>query len=127
MMKRTVLLLLLAMSATTLAGSKSEYPVYVDTTWRTAEGSIGTARNSADNVQQIGCRQNAYEASATVSCWARSANGVYVSCYNSTSETMRQAVANITSDAYVYFAYNTSGVCTVVQVVNASLFAPKQL
>ena len=54
-MKKTILAAGLLLPILAIAGSKSTSPVTINTTSRYAYGQTGTARNSADYSQTLGC------------------------------------------------------------------------
>lgn len=130
MMKRTAKLLGLSMVLFAVplayAGSRSTFLVTIDTVNRNAYGAFGSARNSSDNVQRIYCRTFADTSGAeSVRCFATNAAGVGVTCF-STSPTLIRSAQSMVSDSYVYFAWDTSGVCTNLDVLKGSHLAPKE-
>lgn len=103
------------------AGMKSSFPVEIDMTKRTAEGSMGTARNSSDELQFIGCRMSLDSAV----CDAMDAGGNYVGCYAANpSMTMRSVLASINGDSFIMFSWNERWECTGLQVHNNSRWVP---
>ncbi len=116
--------LLLASNA--MAGQKTSNPVAVDATARVANGSLGSARNSADNLQYIGCAAGALSFGGTnMYCFAQTADNVYAEC-QSTSPQLVQAAQAMSGDSYVHFAWDASGTCTYLLVINSSRLTPKQ-
>jgi hypothetical protein len=107
-----------------LAGSKSNPTVVVDTVVREAFGSLGSARNSADAVQYIGCTVVSSAASTSVSCTARNSAGTIGSC-TSTNATLVDAARNLDGDAYIYFSWDAGGSCTLLSVAKSSVYTPK--
>ncbi|HEU4780374.1 MAG TPA: hypothetical protein VFS58_10885 [Steroidobacteraceae bacterium] len=113
----------LALSAATLAGSKQNMSV---TIWPgafldVAYGFLGTARNSADIVQQIGC----FSSGGSASCSATTAAGQSVSCSTSAASHLA-AIHSMTNDSYLLFGWdNSTGVCEFVYVRNMSYTPPK--
>src|SRR5688500_8282871 len=87
------------------AGFKWSYPVVIHSFpgYSMAYGAIGSARGSADTVQQIGCSLIANSSYSYVECTARDASGKTLSCYNRVNEGMKQAVASITATARISF------------------------
>jgi len=100
----------LAASGVTYAGlvATGEVNIWTDATTGllSANGTLRAARNSADNVQYIGCVRYAYDTgSNSALCYARMANGTYASC--STSDANMISVAEtMSSAAYLYFVVN---------------------
>lgn len=109
-----------------LAGPKYGYPVQVNLTSRHASGGFGTARNSADSVQYIGCDVYGYTTSVPrVSCYARSAAGTYASC-SSTDPNLLAVARSISDDSIVSFNWDASGTCTYLFAGNASMAEPRE-
>jgi hypothetical protein len=119
------------LSTAALAGYKatSEVVVSSTTTGMTAMGSVGSARNSADSTQYIGCQvstNNVSSGSVTVQCFARNAAGTYLSCVTTDPNYVSAAQA-IDSDSYIRFSTESSSSnCTYLLVVDSSYYAPKQ-
>jgi hypothetical protein len=107
-----------ALSSNVLAGTKGTYSVSVSTT--AFSGSLGSARNSADTSQQIGCWSYS---SGSGYCYGKDSTGATASC--STSDAaMLTAIKSVKGDSYIRVNYS-SGACTNVFVSNFSSFAPK--
>ena len=107
------------------AGSKTQFFVTINSTARTAYGAMGTARNSADTVQNIYCRTFADAAlGESVRCFANNAAGASVSCYSSSPALIR-SVQSTNDSAYLYFAWDASGVCQTIDVLKGSHLEPK--
>lgn len=113
-----------ATTATALAGLKINSTVTVNTTSRYATGALGSARNSADSVQYIGCSVTDSAGSAFVSCSARNSAGRFASCTSSDVGKV-SAASSINSDSYIYFRYDSSGVCTYLSVSTFSYYPTK--
>lgn len=113
--------------ASAWAGSKStNWAVTIDTAAKTAHGSVGAARSSADTLQYIGCSVYAYEDGFTYAgCSAKNAAGTFVNCSSSVPAIV-ETVRNMPSDGFVQFYWNTNGDCTYVSLGNYSYYAPKQ-
>jgi len=131
-MKRIAMVLGLSLAALTLAiplafaGSKSTFTVFIDLAGRDAYGAFGSARNSADAVQNIYCRTFASSTgSESVRCYATNAAGTTVSCF-STSATLVRSAQSMVTDSYVEFAWDASGICTSLDVLKGSHLMPKQ-
>ncbi|HEX8822994.1 MAG TPA: hypothetical protein VF794_23905 [Archangium sp.] len=124
----------LLLSTGALAGAKATSEVVINTTSNaptvTAMGSMGSARNSADATQYIGCQlstNNVSSGSVTVVCFAKNAAGQYVSCVT-TDPNYVNVAQSIQSDSYIRFNYDSSvgSTCTYLLVVQNSYYAPKQ-
>lgn len=124
LMRTGTLLCFVLLGGVAIAGSKTDYPVFVDTANRAAMGSVGSARNSADTVQSIGCDTEVRPGLYRVSCVAVTSSRVIGSC-SSTDPRMIEAVRSITDSSFIQFQWNASSVCTVLIVSNSSDMAPK--
>jgi hypothetical protein len=114
-------------SSAALAGAKYTIPVHVDTTNRVAFGSLGSARSSTDENQQLGCYTLAFPGTAGAGvgvCFAQNAVGVWGSCVIG-DHGMLDTARSIASDAYVYFAWDATGACTLLEVETWSAIEPK--
>lgn len=89
-----------------------------------ANADMGSAYNSADSIQYIGCTVYGSASSASVSCIARAADNRFRAC-STTNPNMLQAAANIDSDGYLIFYWNSSGQCTAISAANGSYLSPK--
>jgi hypothetical protein len=130
--KWTVLGLMAGLSAFSVshawAGMKATWPSVTVSTGSTgsAGGALGTARNTGDANQYIGCSVVGSPGNpASVYCWAVDASGNSGNCYNPNNANMVATVASINSDSYIYFRWNSDGTCSMLQVENSSFFAPK--
>lgn len=114
----------LALSTAALAGLKQNqnvtyWPgVFLDVGY----GFLGTARNSADAVQQIGC----FSSGGSATCSGTTATGQSFSCSTS-SPTQLAAIHSMTEDSYLLFGWdNATGICEFVYVRNMSYTPPKK-
>jgi len=128
------------------AGLKSSYPVVVNTTTHHAEGSVGSARNSADSTQYLFCAINysIVGGVATLTCQARDSSGNTQTCTytpsganlattpsgsanlsNSADNILLAQVASVSGDSYIAFNANSAGTCTSLYVENGSNEVPK--
>jgi hypothetical protein len=115
----TVFGAVLLLGNTAWAGAKLAPEVAIGS--NTARGSMVGARYSTDTVQRIGCTLDAKVNQSSVFCAARDRNGVNLSCF-SANPGMREAVQALTDSSYIYFAVNSTGVCTYLQVQDDSQF-----
>ncbi len=107
-----------AVTSNVFAGTKGTYNVSIGAT--SFSGSLGSARNSADVNQQIGCWSYS---SGSGYCYGKDSVGATASC--STSDAaMLTSIKSIKGDSYIRVNYS-SGACTNVFVSNFSSFAPK--
>ena len=125
-MKKLLLLVALVVvpAGVVTAGEKLSAPVVVNTVARTASGAMGTARNSADGNQMIGCQVNSGTTfSENVLCSARDAAGNFRSC-QSFNATLIQAATAISSNSQLFFAWDVNNACTSLSVTTFSRFEP---
>ncbi|CAM4339046.1 hypothetical protein [Corallococcus exiguus] len=107
------------------AGSKTQFFVTINATARTAYGAMGTARNSADTVQNIYCRTFAdVTLGESVRCFANNTASGNVSCY-SYSPALVRSVQSANDSAYIYFTWDAGGVCQTIDVLKGSHLEPK--
>jgi hypothetical protein len=108
------------------AGTKTTLNVSVDTAEEEASGSMGTARNSTGNVQQIGCFAGSGTSSfESAGCRATNAAGVTATCFT-TNPTAVHIIAALSGDAKIFFAWDqATGTCTAITIDQSSVFAPK--
>jgi hypothetical protein len=112
-----------------VAGFKQSAEVFISDPLTRAMGSLGSARNSADLTQYIGCTVYTFSnGSATMTCTARDSTAVTRSC--STNNTMApgmvEAARHITTDSYIFFKWGPGGECTELHITNNSYHAPKK-
>ena len=110
--------LALSIAPAALAGTHRTEQVYVNTSYHYAYGSLGSARNSSDANQLIGCDVQG-DGRVWASCYARDAANHYVSC-TSEDPTIVDAARAIRSASYVYFQWSGSA-CSLVLVSNNSM------
>jgi hypothetical protein len=120
------LALMLVAGGTALAGFKTNIPVVIDLELRNAQGALGTARNTTDALQYIGCTITTDDGWSLTECVARDAAGVTVSCINGVNTGMRDAALSINGDSFIYFQWDAIGQCTQLVVRNNSWHAPKK-
>ncbi len=90
----------------------------------TASGAMGNVRNSTDTVQYIGCTVFVSGIDGWVSCSARDANNITVTC-SSAAPAIVQVAHAMTSDARLTFNWDASGACTDLRIHTDSRYAPK--
>jgi len=106
------------------AGFKQSVPVSVGTNY--GEGSSGTARNSVDTHQSIGCNVQATSGTTTVyaTCEATDSCGTHVYC-TTTEAPLVSAAQSAKGDSYIHFMFDGTHKCTEVWVDNDSSYVPK--
>ena len=109
------------------AGVKVDYPVQVDLAARTASGSFGSARNTPDWRQTIGCSLKATAGVSSLALWceAMDEKGVAIMCATSDPKLATVSLA-ISGDSYVSFTWDRSNQCTTLTVWNGSAHDPKR-
>lgn len=117
------------------AGRKTTATVVINTASRTASGSLGSARNSADSIQYIGCHGTLYPnldansgsfASTTYYCYARNSAGTTAACSVPITTEFFDIYAPVAEDSFLQFSWDASGNCTSLRVENYSYYAPVQ-
>lgn len=122
----------LALGGAAEAGQRTTVPVFIDTVNRWAEGSLGSARNSTDLVQYIGCHTvgDAAVPHSTTQCWAQNSAGVVVSCTfrNVAGSTLSPSfgVPILSNNAYLSFSWDANGNCDDFYVEALSRYEPKK-
>jgi hypothetical protein len=109
------------------AGTKDPAPVnIVKNTDKTglAQGSVGGARNSPDNVQAIGCDLSSSGDTPNLYCFAIDVAGTFANCVTNNVNLIDLAMG-MTSDSYIGFRWNALGQCTQIFTRNESLLPPK--
>jgi hypothetical protein len=107
------------------AGYKADYQVYVNTSSMIAIGALGSARNSGDSNQYIGCINEAYSSgSQYIVCYAANSSGSYGSC-TSTDPHFMAVAQSVAGDSFLEFSWNSSGT-TFIEVNSTSYYPPKQ-
>jgi hypothetical protein len=107
------------------AGNKTAYLLNINTTSRTVEGSMGTVRNTADNVQRVYCRTFADATyGESMRCYATNAAGTTVTC-GSSNATLIRSVQAAGDESFVAFSWDASGTCQTFDVLKGSHLEPK--
>jgi hypothetical protein len=126
-MKKTVLAgLALALLPTTaaLAGWKEVWPVQIHD--NNANGSLGSTRNSADEVSLLGCDLTGYPGGDHVGhCYAQNEKRT-VSCYFVNEPGFASAISSMSDGSWLWFFWDDLGRCTVIDVRNNSMWEPRQ-
>lgn len=120
-------------SASAVAGEKvrSDVQVAINSTLVSANGAIGSGRNSLDNSQRIGCQLRAVASSATLSgsCDATDAFGNRAFCITSSPQLI-EAIQAVGTDSYISFTYvpsaTTNPSCSSISISNSSIYEPKK-
>jgi nucleoside-specific outer membrane channel protein Tsx len=116
-----------AFTAPALAGAHESNEVQILDSFKTVFGSLGGARASADNTQRIGCTMvlshDGGYAPPYIVCEAVNAAGTYRSCVSNNPEFV-QVAASIGSYELMWFSWNDSGECVMLQVDHTSQHLP---
>lgn len=83
-------------------------------------GSLGTARNSSDSIQIIGCYS---DTNSFISCYGSDNTGKSKVC-TSSSNALISTLNEINSDSYLSVGF-TGGECTYIKVSNFSSYRQK--
>jgi hypothetical protein len=121
-----VLVALATLSTAAYAGYTYSPAVTIDTLYRRATGTLGSARNSANAIEYIGCYTTSYSTGGTSAvCVAVNSANYSVSCSTWQADIVK-AAQSIDTDSYISFTYDSSANCTSLQVVNYSMYEPKR-
>ena len=109
------------------AGIKTDSPVLVSFNpdgSGGASGALGTARNSANQVEFIGCVLHGSRGNVFASCSVRDAAGTFMGCV-ARDPAFLEVLKSVTSDAVISFFWDAQGNCTEIAIETASNDAPK--
>jgi hypothetical protein len=129
MMRKTmigVVLGVLGLAAAAQAGMKIAYPLNVDVAGRTAQGAIGSIRNSSDTVSYLQCTVYGVLGQAPRGVCSAYDGTNYATCDTANAALINQIYA-IKGDSFVIFSYDANGYCTIIDVGQNSFAAPKAL
>jgi hypothetical protein len=98
--------------------------VYSSSDGATASGAVSAARQSADNVQSIGCDIASDGVSSSfISCFASDVAGKEAYCsISSPSAAALSALSSVNASSVIYFQANSSGVCTYLSIDDDSVY-----
>ena len=123
----------LALAAPAFAGQTSDVTVTVNTSTRTASGSIGTARANKTNPQDIGCSiwlmpnpDNTQMSATYITCTATNSAGTSVYCIGGVEGPSISVIDSLSDDSYLKFTWDANGNCTSFEVRNYSYYRPRQ-
>jgi len=107
------------------AGLREEAPVFLDGIGM--QGAMGSARNTSDTVQWIGCGIYV-EGLDSPSAWCEGvhSNGTYRGC-TTTRKSHIQAIASASNDSWIFFRVDSTGRCSSVEIQTRSSHPPKKL
>lgn len=105
-----------------LAGGREVSQPIVDTVARYASGDMQSARQAMNNSSRLGCSVNSDN---VISCTAYHPLSAATCTKFFPSQAMVNAVLNLGSDGYLYFAWNSSGTCTQIITDKGSKWSPK--
>jgi len=112
-------------ATTAWAGYRASSPVGVSTTSRFATGALGSARNSADSTQYIGCSLYSTSTSEVRAyCYAVDSAGTAGNCVTSDPHLVQIAAA-VNGESYIMFQWDAAGNCIAIQRSELSFFPPK--
>jgi len=110
---------IIALGSTAVAGIKNTTAT-VSITGGNFSGALGVTRNSANNVEYIGCWNNG---NGVASCSARNAAGTFASCSTSNAGHLA-AIRSFIGDSNININHS-NGTCTSLSVWNYSDYSPK--
>lgn len=111
---------------TAQAGTKTSNEVKITDAQRRAEGSMGSARASADGSQYLACTVHGKANDVYMSCSARDAAGLFRSCTSTAPHliTAAKAVRSHSSSSMIVFTWDANYACQTLDVANGSQFLP---
>lgn len=119
----SVLVAAFASTSAVQAGTKTSNEVKITDSQRRAEGSLGSARASADTNQYLACTVHSSASDIYMSCSARDASGLFRSCASS-SDTLVQAALSLSASSMIVFTWDANYACQTLDVANGSLYLP---
>ncbi len=124
-MKRVAFLAVafVAVAGAVWAGRANYFETTVNAAAHEAYGSLYDTRNSADNVQYIGCALNIVGGTARVICEARNAASVSLVCTSGDPELVKVAQA-LTDNGYLFFRCDAANNLTYLYVSKSSVWLP---
>ena len=117
----------LATSLASWAGKQYASQVFIHDDDREAIGALGSARNSGDGIQEIGCLVSAnFIGAENVYCFAkRVLNSTFRSCSSSDPKLVDIAKGQSDSSRLVFEWSASNGACEYIEVTHASWWEPK--
>jgi len=93
-----------------------------------ANGDMATARNSANDVEYIGCgvRKRDLGAGGVIAngfCQASDAAGVTAYCWTQTADLL-DVIENVSDYSFVTFGWNAEGQCQTIGISTQSFYIP---
>jgi hypothetical protein len=124
-----VTMLATAVVGTAHAGKRTAAPVVVNSTNRSASGSVGSARNSSDSNQWISCQTSTSLTSHVITCSAADSTGRSASCSMPGDDTHFKllGLSSMTESSMITFTWDAIGNCTSVLISTYSDYVPKAL
>ena len=121
MIAMAMVLASVGVGATAMAGYKSSDPVAVWTAYSEAYGEMGTARNSTDTMQYIGCEIVASPTSSTEAyCTARTAAGLTAWCQTTVPALIAVVAGGTGPNVSIGFDWDANNNCTSIGISNYS-------
>ncbi|APR80726.1 Hypothetical protein A7982_06073 [Minicystis rosea] len=107
------------------AGTKLAGIVQINSTERWAQGGMGFARATSDNVAQIGCQVQVVDlGTPSMNCVARDSAGNAIIC-SSDDPNLMSIMGAINSDSYIHFEWDANKTCTTLYIATNSVYQPK--
>ena len=118
-----------ALVGTAHAGKRTSAPVIVNSTNRSASGSVGSARNSSDSTQWIRCQTSTSLISHVITCSAADSAGRSASCSmtGDDSNFLLLGLSVMSESSMITFTWDSVGNCTSVLISTYSDYVPKAL
>jgi hypothetical protein len=118
------------------AGLLQSWPVSIDQANRVAQGSLGSARNTTDSIQYIGCWNTvqgyndvpppAGDIVKSGGCYAVDSANRSATCVLPAGG-LAPMTPPMTPESFIVFTWDASGICTGIQIWAYSSYSPKKL
>ncbi|MBJ6765965.1 hypothetical protein JGU66_34865 [Myxococcaceae bacterium JPH2] len=112
------------LGAASWAGEHNNMTVSVDLVGRIAAGDLGTARNTTNTKEFIGCTIQSSLTVTSVQCRAGDATGTQGYC-NTTNPAMVETARAINGDDRLAFLWDANNNCTLISLEKFSAYPPK--
>ncbi|WP_223644048.1 hypothetical protein [Corallococcus sp. EGB] len=114
----------LTLSSTAWAGGQGTFPVVINTTNNTLEGSFGSARHSSDPLQSLDVGFMVGNGYYYAFIFAFDATGTMGAC-TTTNRDMIEILKAASPDSYIKVYHDGRGTCLDVEMRKASYLEPK--
>jgi hypothetical protein len=89
------------------------------------QGALGTARNSTDFTQFVGCTTFIGPDERAASCIARGSSGAVSTCFVLSTSPIFHLIQSVNGDSFISFSADSQGFCSSFEVQNSSIWPAK--